>query len=84
MLSCRPGLAGRRQLLDGLGASPPTGKTYAVPCSIASDCSTDVTAPLAKCVAPVPDNSTLTLGKGACYQVEGSGPAITWSSRAVA
>jgi Right handed beta helix region len=54
------------------GTSSPTGKTYAVPRSIASDCSTDVTAPLAKWVASVPDNSTLTLGKGACYQVEGS------------
>jgi len=57
---------------DEAGTAPPTGKTYAVPPSIASDCSADVTASLSKWISSVPDNSTLRLGGGACYLVEGS------------
>ena len=57
---------------DDAGTSQPTGKTYSVPRTIASDCSSDVTSPLSKWIASVPDNSTLMLGKGACYRIEGS------------
>jgi hypothetical protein len=57
---------------DNAGTSHPTGKTYSVPPTIASDCSSDVTSPLSKWIASVPDNSTLMLGHGACYRVEGS------------
>jgi Right handed beta helix region len=57
---------------DDAGTSQPTGKTYPVPPSIASDCSSDVSSTLAKWIASVPDNSTLMLGHGACYRVEGS------------
>jgi hypothetical protein len=57
---------------DNAGTSQPTGKTYSVPRTIASDCSSDVTSSLSKWIASVPDNSTLILGKGACYRVEGS------------
>jgi hypothetical protein len=57
---------------DNAGTSPPTGKTYSVPRTIASDCSSDVTSPLSKWVASVPDNSTLMLDRAACYRVEGS------------
>ena len=43
-----------------------------MPASVASDCSGDVTPALSKWISSVPDNSTLMLGKDACYQVEGS------------
>jgi Right handed beta helix region len=43
-----------------------------VPASVASDCSGDVTPALSKWISSVPDNSTLMLAKGACYQVDGS------------
>jgi polygalacturonase len=43
-----------------------------VPSSVASDCGADVTSSLSKWISSVPDNSTLTLGRGACYQIEGS------------
>jgi Right handed beta helix region len=57
---------------DDAGTSHPTGKTHPAPRSIASDCSTDVTAALTKWIASVPDNSTLQLGERACYRVDGS------------
>ena len=47
-------------------------EVYSVPASVASDCSGDVTPALSKWISSVPDNSTLMLGKGACYQVDGS------------
>jgi Right handed beta helix region len=54
------------------GTSQPTGRVYSVPASVASDCSGDVTPALSKWISSVPDNSTLMLGKGACYRVDGS------------
>jgi hypothetical protein len=54
------------------GTSQPTGRVHSVPASVASDCSADVTPALSKWISSVPDNSTLTLGKSACYQVDGS------------
>jgi hypothetical protein len=54
------------------GTSQPTGKVYSLPASVASDCSGDVTPALSKWISSVPDNSTLMLGKGACYRVDGS------------
>ena len=57
---------------DDAGTSRPTGKTSSVPRTIAGDCSSDVTSSLSKWIASVPDNSTLMLDKGACYQIEGS------------
>jgi Right handed beta helix region len=59
-------------MTDDAGTSQPTGKTYSVPRTIASDCSSDVTSPLSKWIASVPDNSTLMLGRAACYRVDGS------------
>ena len=49
-----------------------------MPSSIASDCSADATSSLSKWISSVPDNSSLMLGKGACYRVDGS---ITISNR---
>ena len=49
-----------------------------MPSSIASDCSADTTSSLSKWISSVPDNSSLMLGKGACYRVDGS---ITISNR---
>jgi hypothetical protein len=57
---------------DDAGTSQPTGRTYPAPRTIAANCSSDVTSSLSKWIASVPDNSTLMLGKGACYQIEGS------------
>jgi Right handed beta helix region len=63
---------------DDAGTSRATGRTYSVPRTIAADCSSDVTSSLSKWFASVPDNSTLMLGKGACYQIEG---ALTIANR---
>jgi hypothetical protein len=57
---------------DDAGTSQPTGRTYSVPRTIPADCSSDVTSSLSKWFASVPDNSALMLGKGACYQIDGS------------
>jgi hypothetical protein len=54
------------------GTWPPTGETHSVPRSIPPDCSSDVTSRLSTWIASVPDNSTLTLGKHACYRLDGS------------
>ena len=55
------------------GAPPlPTGATVAAPKTIAGDCSVDVTDALASWIASVPDNSTLVLGRNACYRVDGT------------
>jgi Right handed beta helix region len=54
------------------GTSQPTGETHSVPRAIASDCSSDVTVALSKWIASVPDNSILSFGRSACYQVDGS------------
>jgi hypothetical protein len=54
------------------GTSPPTGATHALPRSVPADCSSDVTRRLSRWMASVPDNSTMTLGKDACYRIDGS------------
>ncbi len=47
-------------------------RTVDVPPAISADCSTDVTGPLTAWIASVPDSSTLRLGAGACYRVDGT------------
>jgi hypothetical protein len=46
--------------------------TSAVPASIASDCSVDVTQSLLTWIASVPDNYTLAFGAGKCYRIDGT------------
>jgi hypothetical protein len=48
------------------------GRTFTVPGSIASDCSTDVTAELQSWVDQLPDDVTAALRPDGCYRVEGT------------
>ena len=56
------------------GASPPAMASQGTlaPTSIASDCSTDVSAALSDWIASLPDSSTVTFPAGACYLVPAS------------
>jgi len=52
--------------------SPALAATYQIPNSIPEDCSVDSTAALLSWIASVPNNSTLSLGAGGCYRIEGT------------
>lgn len=54
------------------GAATGSSGTYAVPSSIPSDCSRDVTTALMGEIATVPDNSVLSFAPGGCYQIDGT------------
>jgi hypothetical protein len=47
-------------------------RVYAVPGTIADDCSIDVTEPLLTWIASIPDNSVLAFSSGGCYRIEGT------------
>ena len=51
---------------------PASATVYRIPSDIASDCSTDVTSAILDWVDSVPDSSTLSLGTGGCYRVDGT------------
>ena len=57
-------------MLTIASASANAQDVYAVPDSVASDCSEDVTAQLASFVASVPDQSTIALGTDGCYRID--------------
>lgn len=71
-----------KQLLDGqsFGSEEPTsqeapsatGPVHAVPGSVSSDCSVDVTSELVSWFGSVPDGSTLQFSQGGCYRIEGT------------
>jgi hypothetical protein len=50
----------------------PSGPTYTVPSSVPSECGTDATSQILTWIGSVPDGSTVSLGSGACYRIEGS------------
>ena len=58
-------------LAPAASAQQPGAGSYAVPATIAADCSRDVSAQLRSWIASVPDNSTLSLRSGACYRIDG-------------
>lgn len=55
------------RLSDGSGLRRSPTKIYAVPASIASDCSRPVEAELTRFLATVPDGSTVSFAEGGCY-----------------
>lgn len=55
-----------------LTVPPPSGPSFTVPSSIASDCATDVTNRLNAWIASVPDGSVLVFHPNGCYEIEGS------------
>jgi hypothetical protein len=52
--------------------TPTTRPVFAVPASIRADCSADVTAKLLAWIGSVPDGSTLTFARKACYRIDGT------------
>jgi hypothetical protein len=49
---------------------PPETRYYAVPTSIRSDCSRDVTSALLRWIGRVPNNATLSFSRGGCYRID--------------
>jgi hypothetical protein len=45
---------------------------YAIPSTVARDCSVDVTAVLNSLIGTLPDNSTLSFPANGCYQIDGT------------
>lgn len=74
----RPGPTPATSLGPGENPSPSPSPTttprrmFAVPGSIADDCSKDVTAKLLSWIGSVPDGSTLTFARKACYRIDGT------------
>ncbi|MCU1429331.1 MAG: hypothetical protein JWL83_3331 [Actinomycetia bacterium] len=58
--------------ITAAGVTPPHGRTYTPPKSIAGNCSADVTDALQAWFDSVPDGSTVSLPAHACYRIEGT------------
>jgi hypothetical protein len=54
------------------GSTIGTMQTYAIPTTVARDCSVDVTTVLNSAIAALPDNAMLTFPANGCYQIDGT------------
>jgi hypothetical protein len=61
-------------MLLGLAPAQAAGaaSVYAVPGTIADDCSIDVNGPLLAWITSIPDNSVLAFSNGGCYRIDGT------------